>query len=171
MLESAAHARARGATCSWHLAGYATNCDGVHITNPDAAGQARAMRAALADAGLEPSAIGHLNAHGTATIAGDAAEAASITAVFGAHGVPVTSTKAIHGHLLGAGGAVELLAAAAALGQRRLPPTANVAGADPAFAIDLVTGAARESPDLFAVMSNSFAFGGTNAVLVACGTA
>ena len=83
------------------------------------------MRAALADAGLAAAAIGHLNAHGTATLAGDAVEAASIAAVFGAHGVPVTSTKAIHGHLLGAGGAIELLAAACALVAGRLPPTAE----------------------------------------------
>src|SRR6185295_14762171 len=111
VLESTAHARARGAAWSWQLAGYASNCDGVHITNPDAEGQVRAMCAALADAGLAAAEIGHVNAHGTATLAGDAAEAMSITEVFGAHAVPVTSTKAIHGHLLGAGGAVELLAA------------------------------------------------------------
>ena len=88
-------------------------------------------------------AIGYLNAHGTATINGDAAEAESIASVFGANGVPVSSTKAIHGHLLGAGGAVELLAAARALAGGRLPPTANVERADPAFALDLVTGSAR----------------------------
>jgi 3-oxoacyl-[acyl-carrier-protein] synthase II len=167
VLESVAHARSRGATPRFHLAGYATNCDGVHITQPDAAGQARAMRAALADAGLAAAAIGYLNAHGTATSAGDAAEAESIATVFGASGVPVSSTKAIHGHLLGAGGAVELLAAVRALGARRLPPTANVERVDPAFALDLVTGSARASGGLDAVMSNSFAFGGTNAVLVA----
>ena len=167
VLESAAHAAARGARPEAMLAGYATNCDGVHITNPDAAGQARAMAAALADAGLSPGDIGYVNAHGTATIAGDAAEAESVALVFGAGGVPVSSTKAIHGHLLGAGGAVELLAALRALLAGQLPPTANTQAADPAFAIDLVTGAARMSSRLDAVMSNSFAFGGTNAVLVA----
>jgi 3-oxoacyl-[acyl-carrier-protein] synthase II len=167
VLESTEHARARGATARFELAGYATNCDGAHITNPDAAGQARAMRAALADAGLTPDAIGYLNAHGTATTAGDAAEAESIAIVFGARGVPVSSTKAIHGHLLGAGGAVELLAATRALAAGRLPPTANVERADPAFALDLVTGSARVDASLDAVLSNSFAFGGTNAVLVA----
>jgi 3-oxoacyl-[acyl-carrier-protein] synthase II len=167
VLESAEHARARGATWQWQLEGYASNCDGVHITNPDAEGQIRAMRAALADAGLDESAIGHVNAHGTATLAGDIAEATSIAAVFGAHGVPVTSTKAIHGHLLGAGGAVELLAAACALVAGRLPPTASTEAVDPAFAIDLVTGTARASPGLAHALSNSFAFGGTNAVLVA----
>jgi 3-oxoacyl-[acyl-carrier-protein] synthase II len=167
IIESAEHARARGATPMWQLTGYATNCDGVHITNPDAAGQARAMRAALADAGLAAADIGHLNAHGTATLTGDAAEAASIAAVFGVRGVAVTSTKAIHGHLLGAGGAVELLAAACALAGARLPPTAATTVIDPAFAIDLVLGEARPAPALRHAMSNSFAFGGTNAVLIA----
>ena len=167
VLESSAHAAARGVPAEAMLAGYATNCDGVHITQPDASGQARAMTAALAEAGLAPGDIGYLNAHGTATTAGDAAEAESIARVFGARGVPVSSTKAIHGHLLGAGGAVELLAALRALNARRLPPTANVSTADPAFAIDLVTIAARESATLRAAMSNSFAFGGTNAVLIA----
>lgn len=167
VLESAEHARQRGARTRFNLAGYATNCDGVHITNPDAAGQARAMRAALADAALDAGAIGYLNAHGTATLAGDAAEAASIAAVFGAGGVPVSSTKAIHGHLLGAGGAIELLAAWRAIDAGRLPPTASVERADPAFAIDLVAGSARAAPTLVAAMSSSFAFGGTNAVLIA----
>jgi len=149
------------------LAGYATNCDGIHITNPEAAGQARAMRAALDDAGLDPKAIGYLNAHGTATLPGDAAEAESIALVFGAGRVPVSSTKAIHGHLLGAGGAVELLAAARALVGERLPPTAHTSMVDSSFALDLVTDTARPAPGLRHVMSNSFAFGGTNAVLVA----
>ena len=167
VIESPAHAAARGASPVGMLAGYATNCDGMHITQPDATGQARAMRAALDDAGLVPGDIGHVNAHGTATQAGDAAEADSLARVFGAHAVPVSSTKAIHGHLLGAGGAVELLATLAALRHGSLPPTAGVHSADPAFAIDLVTGAARPSPMLRAAMSNSFAFGGTNAVLVA----
>ena len=167
VLESVEHARARGVAVEATLAGYATNCDGVHITNPDAAGQVRAMTAALADAGFSAADIGYVNAHGTATTAGDAAEAESLARVFGAHGVPVSSTKAIHGHLLGAGGAVELLASLRALHHRRLPPTAHVRETDPAFAIDLVTGVARERPTLDAVLSNSFAFGGTNAVLIA----
>ncbi len=170
VLESAAHARARGAVPHFALAGYATNCDAVHITNPDAAGQVRAMRAALADAGLDASSVGYLNAHGTATLPGDATEARSICAVFGAHGVPVSSTKAIHGHLLGAGGAVELLAAASALASGRLPPTANTPAVDGAFAIDLVIGTARPSPGMRHAMSSSFAFGGTNAVLIASQT-
>ena len=167
VLESVGHARRRGAATRWQLSGYATNCDGMHITHPDSAGQARAMRAALADAGLDPGAIGYLNAHGTATVAGDTAEAAAVAQVFGAGAVPVSSTKPIHGHLLGAGGAIELLAVLRALDAGRLPPTANTGARDPAFAIDLVTGDARALPALRHAMSNSFAFGGTNAVLVA----
>jgi len=167
VIESIEHARSRGVATQFALAGYATNCDGIHITNPEAAGQARAMRAALDDAGLDPKAIGYLNAHGTATLPGDAAEAESIALVFGAGRVPVSSTKAIHGHLLGAGGAVELLAAARALVAERLPPTAHTSMVDSSFALDLVTDTARPAPGLRHVMSNSFAFGGTNAVLVA----
>jgi len=167
VLESRGHAAARGASVDALLVGYATNCDGVHLTQPDAAGQARAMRAALADAGLDAGGIGYVNAHGTATTAGDAAEAESITRVFGPGGVPVSSTKAIHGHLLGAGGAVELLAALRALDSGQLPPTAHVDAPDPALAIDLVCGKPRRVGALQAVMSSSFAFGGTNAVLIA----
>ena len=167
VLESVEHAqRARRDKPGSASPGYATNCDGVHITNPDAAGQARAMRAALADAGLDPGAIGYLNAHGTATLNGDAAEAESIAAVFGANGVPVSSTKAIHGHLLGAGGAVELLAALRALAAGRLPPTANTTTVD--SVCDRPRDVrARPALGLVHVMSSSFAFGGTNAVLVA----
>lgn len=167
VLESVDHARGRGATVFSHLSGYATNCDAMHMTNPDAGGQARAMRAALADAGLDLAEIGYVNAHGTATVAGDAAEADAIARVFGPAAVPVSSTKAIHGHLLGAGGAVELLACLRALDAGRLPPTAGTQTLDPAFAIDVVTGVSRSAPALRHAMSNSFAFGGTNAVLVA----
>ena len=167
VIESTGHAARRGAAVRALLSGYATNCDGMHMTQPDPAGQARAMRAALADAGQVAADIGYVNAHGTATLAGDAAEAESLAAVFGPRGVPVSSIKAIHGHLLGAGGAVELLATLLALEHRRLPPTGSVAAADPALAIDLVTGDGRDAPELRFALSNSFAFGGTNAVLVA----
>lgn len=166
VLESESHARSRGAAVSAVLAGYATNCDGSHITNPNPDGQARAMRAALRDAGLEPWQVGHINAHGTATTAGDAAEASSIHAVF-SDAVPVTATKAIHGHLMGAGGAVELVAALRSLARQALPPTANLVTPDETFGLDIVRGAAREAKDLRYALSNSFAFGGTNAVLIA----
>jgi 3-oxoacyl-[acyl-carrier-protein] synthase II len=166
VIESEAHARARGARPDFVLAGYATNNDSTHMTNPDPAGQARVMRAALQDAGLSPADIGYVNAHGTATTAGDAAEATSIQAVLGSC-TPVSATKAIHGHLLGGGGALELVATLRALAHRRLPPTAHLRRVDPEFAIDLVRGEPREAPGLQWAMSNSFAFGGTNAVLIA----
>ncbi len=166
LIESQAHARARNARPLFMLTGYATRCDGSHITQPDARGQERVMRAALADAGLVPADVGYINAHGTATIAGDAAEAASIHAVFGDR-VPVSGSKAIHGHLMGGGGAVELVAALRAIEREALPPTAHLERPDPAFELDLVRGSAREARGLRHVLSNSFAFGGTNAVLIA----
>jgi len=166
VLESDAGARSAVRASSLFLAGYATNCDATHITNPDPAGQVRAMRAALRDAGIEPAQVGHINAHGTATTAGDAAEAASIHEVFG-RATPVSATKAIHGHVLGGGGAIELVAALRTLAQGVLPPTANLRVPDAAFDVDFVLGEAREARDLRYVLSNSFAFGGTNAVLVA----
>ncbi|MBU6258314.1 MAG: beta-ketoacyl-[acyl-carrier-protein] synthase family protein, partial [Burkholderiales bacterium] len=172
VLESAAHARARGARWHSRLAGYATNCDARHITQPDPEGQQRAMAEALRDAGLVAADIGHVNAHGTATQAGDAAEAASLRRLFGplqagAAAPAVSGTKAVVGHLLGAGGALELVATLRALERRLAPPTGAVARVDPAFEIDLVRGSARELPALRHAMSNSFAFGGTNAVLIA----
>jgi len=167
VIERPAHARARGAAWGLELSGYASNCDAMHITQPDPAGQARAMTAALRDAGLAPSDIGHVNAHGTATLAGDAAEAESLRRVFAAAPPAVTATKAVFGHLLGAGGALELVAVLRALHRRAAPPTGNVVRLDPAFDIDLVRGAARDLPGLRHAMSNSFAFGGTNAVLIA----
>ena len=170
VLESEAHAKARTRSASeamqLFLAGYATNCDATHITNPDPAGQVRAMRAALRDAGIDATQIGHINAHGTATTAGDAAEAASIREVFG-NAVPVSATKAIHGHVLGGGGAIELVAALRTLAHGMLPPTANLRVPDAAFDLDFVRGDARQAENLRYVLSNSFAFGGTNAVLIA----
>jgi 3-oxoacyl-[acyl-carrier-protein] synthase II len=136
------------------------------MTNPDPGGQARAMRAALKDAGLTPGHIGYINAHGTATGAGDAAEAMSVHQVFGSR-APVSSSKAIHGHLLGGGGVVELIVALRALERQCLPPTANLQTPDPAFSLDFVRGETRCVEGLRHVMSNSFAFGGTNAVLIA----
>ena len=167
VLESAAHAAARGAASTLALTGYATNCDGLHITQPDAAGQARAMSTALRDAGLVAADIGHVNTHGTATTFGDRAEAESLRRVFGAQAPPLTATKAVLGHLLGAGGAVELVAALRALERGLVPPTANVEAIDPAFEIDLVRGEPRALPQMRHALSNSFAFGGTNAVLIA----
>lgn len=166
VLETEAHARARGARPIAELAGYGLSCDATHISRPDEAGQVRAMRAAMKDAGLTPHEVGHVNAHGTGTDVGDAVEAGSIAAAFGSARPLVNATKALHGHLMGAGGAVELIAALAALERRSVPPTAHVRDTDCEATIDLV----RHSPRALesdAVMSNSFAFGGTNVVLVA----
>jgi 3-oxoacyl-(acyl-carrier-protein) synthase len=165
VLESEAHARARGARRLAELAGYGCSSDAVHLSRPDEAGQQRAMCQALADAGLAPQQIGHVNAHGTGTPVGDAVEARSIQAVFGTHRPAVSAGKALHGHLMGAGGAVELIAALQALRRGRVPPSAHVDDSDCDAWIDLVRGAPRELP-MQAVLSNSFAFGGTNAALV-----
>jgi len=169
ILEEEQHARARGAPILARLSGYGTSTDATHLTKPDATGQARAMRAALADAGLEPTDIGYINAHGTATLAGDAVETAAIKQVFGSHAaaVPVSSTKSMHGHVMGATGAIEFAAALLALRHGFLPPTINLHKPDPACDLDYVPNQARFDVTLRHVMSNSFAFGGSNAVLVA----
>lgn len=169
VLESEEHARARGAKVYAELAGYGASSDASHLTKPAREGQAAAMRLALADAGLAPEAIGYINAHGTATLAGDPIETAAIRDVFGAHAgrLAVSSTKSMHGHLMGATGAVEFIAAILALERGMLPPTANLRVPDPECDLDYVPNTARTGVGLEAVMSNSFAFGGSNAVLVA----
>jgi 3-oxoacyl-(acyl-carrier-protein) synthase len=165
VIETEAHALARGAKPLAVLAGYGHSVDAVHLSRPDAAGQARAMQAALRDAGLAPADIGYVNAHGTATEVGDAVEAASIADVFGPRGVPVSATKALHGHLIGAGGALELVATVQALRQQVLPPSAHVRTSALTTQADIITGEARATR-LRAAMSNSFAFGGSNVTLV-----
>lgn len=168
MLESLESAQARGATIWAELVGYGSSCDATHITHPDVSGQVAAITMALAEAGLRPDEIDYLNAHGTGTPAGDAVEAESLAAVFGtylAH-LPVSSTKAVHGHLMGAGGAVELILSLLALKHNTIPPTANCHQPDVSLGIDMVAEGARAVP-LNTVMSNSFAFGGSNAVLIA----
>jgi 3-oxoacyl-[acyl-carrier-protein] synthase II len=139
------------------------------VTRPTVDGQVRAMRAALRDAGLGPEAVGYVNAHGTATLQNDAVETAALREALGAgaFATPVSSTKSMHGHLLGAAGALEFLIAVLALRSGAIPPTMHLDVPDPACDLDYVPGAARRGLDLRAVMSNSFAFGGTNAVLVA----
>lgn len=151
------------------LCGYGTTTDGVHITLPSATGQTRAMQQALGEAGLPAEAIGYLNAHGTATTAGDVTETESIKNAFGAHAykVAVSSTKAVHGHLIGAGGALEFALAVLALESGNIPPTAHLDQPDPACDLDFVPKVARRGISLEAVMSNSFAFGGTNVSLIA----
>lgn len=169
ILEEKQHALARGATIHGEILGYATGNDCFHIAKPHVEGEIRAMQAALAHAGLQPQDIDYINAHGTATQAGDAAEAAAIHAVFGKTGRPVpvavSSTKAVHGHLIGGAGALELIVSLLATQHDLVPPTAHVSHPDPSLKIDVVSGAAR-SQKVGIAMSNSFAFGGSNAVLI-----
>ncbi len=169
VLEEAQAAQARGARIYAELAGFGSTSDASHITKPSAEGQIRAMRMALDDAGMTPREIGYINAHGTATTAGDVVETNAIKTAFGdaAAQVPVSSTKALHGHLMGATGVVEFIAALLALQHSVIPPTAHLHKADPACDLDYVPNVARTGVSLNAVMSNSFAFGGNNAVLVA----
>ena len=169
VLETEEHARARGANIYAQLAGYGVSSDASHLTKPSQDGQAVAMRMALSDAKIEPQQVGYINAHGTATLAGDVIETSAIKEVFGPHTtrLAVSSTKSMHGHLMGATGAVEFIASVLALQRGALPPTANLRVADPECDLDYVANAARKGVQLEAVMSNSFAFGGSNAVLVA----
>jgi 3-oxoacyl-[acyl-carrier-protein] synthase II len=168
-LEDWDHARARGARIHAELTGYGLTTDAAHVTRPTVAGQARAMRAALRSAGLAPEAIDYVNAHGTATLQNDAVETAAIKEVFGerAYRLPVSSTKSMHGHLLGAAGALEFVIAVSSLERGVVPPTMHLDSPDPECDLDYVAGQARGGLTLRAVMSNSFAFGGTNAVLIA----
>jgi len=169
VLEDMETAVQRGAHIFAELAGYGVASDGTHMTRPDKAGQVRAMRAALADAGLAGDAIGYVNAHGTATSAGDVIETAAIKEVFGAHAgqLAVSSTKSMHGHLMGAAGAVEFVATVLAIRNGAIPPTAHLRESDSECDLDYVPNTARHGLNLRAAMSNSFAFGGSNAVLIA----
>ena len=169
VLEELQHAERRGATIYAELAGFGASSDASHVTKPSAPGQARAMAMALDDAGLAPQDIGYINAHGTATMVGDVVETEAIKMVFGesARRVPISSTKALHGHLMGATGVVEFIAALMAMRQGVIPPTAHLRHPDPACDLDYVPNEARSASAINAVMSNSFAFGGNNAVLIA----
>jgi nodulation protein E len=166
ILEPLEAARARGARIHAEILGIGMSSDACHITQPSVEGAARAMRAALRDAGLVPEQIGYINAHGTATQANDITETAAIRAVFGAHAgkLAVSSTKSMHGHALGAAGALECLATVIALRDGVLPPTANFNQPDPECDLDVIPNQAREAQVEYA-LSNSFAFGGLNAVL------
>ena len=168
VLESEAHAAARGAEPLMEIAGLGMSSDGLDITAPDVAGTSRAMRMALADAGCEPGDVGYVNAHGTGTRLNDRTEAAALLRVFGAGlaSIPVSSTKSMIGHCMTAGGALELIATSLALREGILPPTAGFNEADPDCELDCVPNQARDA-EVAVAMSNSFAFGGLNAVLVA----
>ena len=169
VLEDEAHARARGARVLGYLSGYGNSCDAVHLSRPDSGGQARAMRAALEESGLAPADIGYINAHGTATAVGDLVEAEAINAALGsaAAQVRVSSTKSLHGHLLGGAGALEFAVALLALDEGLIAPTAFLEQPDPAAKLRHVALKAERIEPPRAVMSNSFGFGGSNVVLVA----
>jgi nodulation protein E len=166
VLEPLEAARARGARIHAEIVGFGMSADAGHITQPSSQGAARALRAALRDAGLEAGQIGYINAHGTATLANDPAEVAAIRSVFGAHAerLAISSTKSMHGHTLGAAAALECLATALALRDGVLPPTANFSEPDPECDLDVIPNQARRAQVEYA-LSNSFAFGGLNAVL------
>jgi 3-oxoacyl-[acyl-carrier-protein] synthase II len=167
MLEEWDAAVARGANIVGEVLGSASNADAHHITAPapGGTGAITCMQLALADSGLKPGDIGQINAHGTSTPLNDAAEAAAITAVFGSRAVPVTSTKGVTGHALGAAGALEVAAVLLSFDRKLIPPTAGTSQLDDALDIDLVIGSARPwtpSP----TMSNSLGFGGHNGSVV-----
>jgi nodulation protein E len=166
ILEPLEAARARGAHVHAEIVGFGMSADAGHITQPSAEGAARAIRAALRDAGIGPTQVGYINAHGTGTLANDAAESLAIRCVFGDHAgrLAVSSTKSMHGHALGAAAALECLATIVALRDGILPPTANFNEPDPECGLDVIPNQARRAEVEWA-LSNSFAFGGLNAVL------
>jgi 3-oxoacyl-[acyl-carrier-protein] synthase II len=169
VLESEEFAAARGASVLATVEGYAATMDATHITQPaeDGEGAARCMALALRDAGLPPEAVEHLNPHATSTPAGDLAEARALRRVFGSHleRLPISATKSMTGHLLGAAGALEALLCVQVLRTGWMPPTLNLERPAPECELDHVIGAAREQSARVA-MSNSFGFGGTNATLI-----
>ena len=169
VLEEESRARARGAPILALLTGYGNSCDAAHMSRPDRDGQVRAMREALEESKLKGDEIGYINAHGTATTVGDVVESEAINVVFGeaAARVPVSSTKSLHGHLLGGAGALEFAAALMPLARGWLPPTAWLEQPDPACKLRHVPLRAEQTEAPRAVMSNSFAFGGSNVVLIA----
>jgi nodulation protein E len=166
VLESLENATRRGAQILGELSGFGATSDAAHITDPSSDGAARAMGLALRDAGLEPAAIGYINAHGTGTRANDPTETAAIRQVFGERPgrVAVSSTKSLHGHAMGASGAIETACSLLALREGFLPPTINLTEPDPACDLDYVPNAPREAV-VRAFLSNSFGFGGMNAVV------
>lgn len=167
VFEDYEHARDRGATILAEIAGFAMTSDASDIVMPNMDGAVRAMQGALRDARIAPEAIGYINAHGTGTTANDRTECAAVRVVFGSHAdrLMISSTKSMHGHLIGGTGAVELLACMLALREGVIAPTVNHVEADPECDLDVVPNTAREAR-VTAAMSNAFAFGGLNAVIV-----
>jgi 3-oxoacyl-[acyl-carrier-protein] synthase II len=165
VLESESHAKARGARPLAELAGYASTCDASSLVHPDIDGQVRAMRGAIADAGMAEGDIDGLNAHATGTDTGDVVEAQAFQEVFGSRMPPVSATKAMHGHLLGAAGAVEAAICLASLQRQIAPATLGLTTIDTRCAALNVAEQAKETA-LNTILSNSFAFGGSNASLI-----
>ncbi len=169
ILEEFDHARKRGAPIYGELLGYGASADAYHITDPcpDGEGMARSMEAALCDARISPDEVDYINAHGTATPTGDPAETKALKTVFGdrAYKLPVSSTKSVTGHLLGAAGAVEAIACLCAIRDGVVPPTINLDNPDPECDLDYVPNTAREL-SIRTTMTNSFGFGGHNAALI-----
>ena len=166
VLEALHHAAARGADILGEIVGFGMSADAGDLTAPDPDGMMRAMNAALADAGLAPDAIDYVNAHGTGTTANDATETIALHKTFGDHArrLVISSTKSMVGHALGAAGALEAVAVIMAIRDGVIPPTMNYLGPDPACDLDYVPNEARRRP-IGAALSNSFAFGGLNAVI------
>ena len=170
VLESLAHAQARGATILAELVGFGMSDDASHITSPpeDGSGAARAMQNALNDAGIEASAVGYVNAHGTSTPAGDVAESIAIETVFAPvkDSILVSSTKSMTGHLLGAAGGIEAIFTVMALQHQHVPPTINLDNIEDNCNLDYVANQSRKVDNLQYAVSNSFGFGGTNGSLI-----
>jgi 3-oxoacyl-[acyl-carrier-protein] synthase II len=170
VLEELEHAKARGARIYAEMSGYGNAADAHHMTSPSPGGEgaARCMRIALRSAGLDPSDVSYINAHGTATPQGDVAETQAIKSVFGEHAkkLAVSSTKGATGHLLGAAGGVEMALCVKAIECGVAPPTINLENPDPECDLDYVAGTAREM-EVNAILNNSFGFGGHNACVVA----
>lgn len=168
VLESEESLADRGGTALAEIVGYGVSSDAHNLTEPLEEGQVLAMRRALADAALEPGAVGYVNAHATGTLTGDLVEARAISTAFGEHApsIPVSSSKGAHGHLVGATSALEAIWTVMALHDGRIPPTANLTRPDPECALDCVPLVGRQVEGLRYALSNSFAFGGTNAALV-----
>ena len=167
LLEELEHAQKRGARIIAEISGYGLSSDASHITQPSVSGPARAVRMALEEAGVNPQEVDYINAHGTGTRLNDATETQVIKEVFKDHArkLAISSTKSMHGHTMGATGAIELVATAMAVERSAVPPTANYTKPDPECDLDYIPNQARQMPVRVAV-SNSFAFGGLNAVLL-----
>ena len=168
VIENEDRVTARGVLPVAELVGYGSSSDAHNLIEPLADGQVRAMMDGLLDSGIDPEEVGYINAHATGTPTGDPVEIDAIKRVFGSHSgqIAVSSTKSMHGHLVGAAGALECAITALALSEGQIPPTAHLTAPDPACDLDCVPGVGREVPDLAVAMSNSFAFGGSNATLV-----